>query len=88
MSGADAPAYVPPVLGKDWFAAARKEDIATLKKLHEAAGEELTNYCGKGTSYGFVGNSALHWAAARNNVGMAKWLVSVGARVDIGNADE
>ncbi|KAG8466653.1 hypothetical protein KFE25_008032 [Diacronema lutheri] len=79
--------YVPPPDGREWLAAARKEDFATLRRLYDKAGAALVNYCGKGTSYGFVGNSALHWAAAKNNTALIKWLLSVGAQLDVGNGD-
>jgi hypothetical protein len=41
----------------------------------------LLHHRGTGTSYAFVGNSALHWAAAKGHRRCVKWLLQQGAAV-------
>jgi hypothetical protein len=61
-------------VGVPWFDAAKVGDLATMQRL---LGQEpcLLYYRGKGISYGFVGHSALHWAAAKGHVAVVKWLI-------------
>ena len=53
-----------------------------------AANPALLAYQGKGCSLGFIGHSALHWSAAKNNPTLAKWLIGKGANLSaINNAE-
>ena len=61
-------------VGVQWFDAAKAGDLGTLQRLL-AQEPCLLYYRGKGISYGFVGHSALHWAAAKGHVAVVKWLV-------------
>jgi ankyrin repeat protein len=42
---------------------------------------QLLDYRGAGISYAFVGNSALHWAAAKGHRACVMWLLQQGASV-------
>eukprot|EP01006_Ploeotia_vitrea_P028955 TRINITY_DN61584_c0_g1_i1.p1 TRINITY_DN61584_c0_g1~~TRINITY_DN61584_c0_g1_i1.p1 ORF type:complete len:438 (-),score=45.52 TRINITY_DN61584_c0_g1_i1:1211-2524(-) len=68
-------------VGIQWFDAARYGNIANLKKLYKSK-PELLCYNGIGTVYGFIGATALHWAAARGDDLMTKWLLARGASVN------
>ena len=61
-------------IGVPWFDAAKAGDLGTLQRLL-AQEPCLLYYRGKGISYGFVGHSALHWAAAKGHVAVVKWLI-------------
>lgn len=61
-------------VGVPWFDAAKAGDLATMQQLL-AQEPCLLYYRGKGISYGFVGHSALHWAAAKGHVAVVKWLI-------------
>lgn len=65
-SPAAEPAPFAQSLGKDWLDSARKQDLGRMKQLLQAGGKDLARYRGKGTSYGFVGNSALHCTPQRD----------------------
>lgn len=66
---------VEKVVGKRWLDAAKGGDIAQLRQLLACNGA-LLYYRGKGISFGFVGHSALHWAASRSAVAIIEWLVA------------
>eukprot|EP00759_Apiculatamorpha_spiralis_P008723 PhF_6_TR15634/c0_g1_i1/m.24271 len=70
---------IPRDLGKAWMDSARYKDLKTMKRLLQDHGnsnpELLVRYDGSGTSYGFIGNTALHWAAANNNIPMMELLL-------------
>ncbi|KAL0048479.1 hypothetical protein WJX82_004224 [Trebouxia sp. C0006] len=54
--------------GKAWLDAARYGKLHSMKGLLKASGKhkaELVAYSGAGTSYGLMGHTALHWAAAK-----------------------
>lgn len=87
-------------VGKEWFEAARNQDLRTMKRLYKSVtlksvnddntetttiGWRLLHYDGQGTSYGFVGSTALHWAAANNDVAMLRFLLSEGISVNVQN---
>ena len=61
-------------VGVPWFDAAKGGDLPTLQRLL-AQEPMLLYYRGKGISYGFVGHSALHWAAAKGHVAIVRWLI-------------
>eukprot|EP01065_Artemidia_motanka_P029409 TRINITY_DN35524_c0_g1_i1.p1 TRINITY_DN35524_c0_g1~~TRINITY_DN35524_c0_g1_i1.p1 ORF type:complete len:468 (+),score=126.29 TRINITY_DN35524_c0_g1_i1:74-1477(+) len=65
-------------LGKRWFDSARCGDFVTMKELLPLC-PDLINYRGLGTSYGFIGSTTLHWAAARGHLAMMRWLLAEGA---------
>ncbi len=51
-----------------WLDAARYGKLHSMKGLLKASGKhkaELVAYSGAGTSYGLMGHTALHWAAAK-----------------------
>ena len=60
--------------GKAWLDAAKRGDVHAMQPLL-AAEPRLLGYCGKGCSLGFIGHSALHWAAAKGLAPLAKWLI-------------
>ena len=59
-------------------------DLAILRAMH-AANPSTLHAWGKGTSLGFTGNSAMHWAAAKGHVDVIRWLLSQGASPDARN---
>ena len=67
------PALLEPH-GKAWLEAAKRGDVHAMQPLLVAE-PRLLGYCGKGCSLGFIGHSALHWAAAKGLAPLAKWLV-------------
>ena len=80
------PALLEPH-GKAWLDAAKRGDVHAMQPLF-AAEPRLLGYCGKGCSLGFIGHSALHWAAAKGLVPLAKWLVECNADVHLRNNAE
>ena len=78
-------------VGKRWFDAARGGDLRTMKMLLETVQDSadgswrLAHYNGQGTSYGFVGSIALHWACAAGDVAMAELLLELGSGVNCQN---
>ena len=50
-----------------------------------AAHPEVLSYRGKGCSLGFIGHTALHWAAAKGSVLLLDWLLERGADPNLGN---
>jgi tetratricopeptide (TPR) repeat protein len=77
-------------VGKAWFDAARSGDLRTMKALLSSVGDgdaawRLAHYNGQGTSYGFVGSIALHWASAVGDVAMAEFLLRLGSSVNCQN---
>ena len=67
-----------------WLDASRSGDLAILRAMH-AANPSTLHAWGKGTSLGFTGNSAMHWAAAKGHVDVIRWLLSQGASPDARN---
>eukprot|EP00667_Euglena_gracilis_P012183 EG_transcript_12490 len=80
----DATDGLPREVGLAWFEAARYGNLATAKRLLKAY-PRLLGYHGRGTSYGFVGNAALHWAVSRGDLPMSRWLLDRGADVNVQN---
>ncbi|KAJ9470928.1 Hsp70-Hsp90 organizing protein 3 [Diplonema papillatum] len=68
-------------VGKRWFDAARCSDFVTMSDLLELS-PNLVEYRGGGTSYGFIGSTALHWAAARGSEKILVWLIRHGADIN------
>jgi hypothetical protein len=58
--------------------------VAELRRMAEG-NALLLGYRGQGTSYGFCGHTALHWAAAKGHVEAVRWLLRCGADVDARN---
>ena len=57
-----------------WLDAARYGKLHTMKALMNARSKDkaaLVAYSGQGTSYGLMGHTALHWAAAK----VTTWLL-------------
>ena len=70
--------------GRRWFDAARSSDFVTMQDLLEIC-NNLLWYRGAATSYGFIGSTALHWAAARGSQKIVLWLLQHGADIDAQN---
>lgn len=83
-AGSSAGPAVERGLGRSWLDAARAGDLHCMQQLL-LQDSRLLNYRGAGISYAFVGNSALHWAAAKGNVAVVCWLLQQGAAVSAGN---
>jgi len=71
-----------------WFDAARSGDLKTMKQLYKNVAADLSDSnnhhplvhaTGEGTSYGFVGSTVLHWAAANGDIPMMNKLFEWGA---------
>ena len=71
-------------IGKRWFDAVRSSDFITMKDLLPIC-DDLISYRGTGTSYGFIGSTAVHWAAARGSLPILTWLAENGANLDTQN---
>lgn len=78
------PAAFDRALGRRWLDAARAGDLRVLQALLLQA-PQLLDYRGAGISYAFVGNSALHWAAAKGHTAAVAWLLRQGAAVAAAN---
>lgn len=78
------PAAIDRALGRRWLDAARAGDLQVLQALLLQA-PQLLDYRGAGISYAFVGNSALHWAAAKGHTTAVAWLLRQGAAVAAAN---
>ena len=76
-----------PTHGKAWLEAAKRGDVAAMRPLL-AADASLMSYRGKGCSLGFIGHSALHWAAAKGHSELVAWLLGEGADTAVRNNAE
>jgi ankyrin repeat protein len=74
------PAAIDRSIGRSWLDAARAGDLPVLQGLLQQQ-PQLLNYQGAGISYAFVGNSALHWAAAKGHKACVAWLLQQRAAV-------
>jgi tetratricopeptide (TPR) repeat protein len=73
---------VPTDVGKKWIHAARHGDVEALSGLLRGGNAAaLLQYAGQGTSYSFLGHTAMHWCAARGHVTCLELLI--GARADV-----
>ena len=57
--------------GRSWINAAKAGDVPGLEALL-GANAHLLRYRGEGTSFGFTGHSALHWAVAKGHCAAAR----------------
>lgn len=78
--------------GKLWLESARQGDLATLRSIIDSrrlldadAVWRLVHYDGQGTSFGFVGNTALHFTCANGDMVGTELLVHSGASVNCQN---
>lgn len=78
--------------GRTWLEAARQGDLSTLRSIANQkitlggdAAWKLAHYDGQGTSFGFVGNTALHWTCANGDMEGTRFLLNVGASINIQN---
>jgi len=70
-------------VGVRWIEAAKAADVAQMEKLLAQSGPELVHHKARG-----IGHTALHWAAARGEVRLMEWLLSVGAQPNALNTSE
>lgn len=72
-----------------WMNSARHGDLGTIKRLLKSRSRDeswrLLHYDGQGTSYGFVGSTALHWAAANDDAPLANLLIEAGISINCQN---
>ena len=68
--------------GKAWLDAAKNGQVETLRAMSKKQ-PALLHYKQPG-----IGNSALHWAAAKNQVPAIQWLLEVGVDVNMENGSE
>jgi tetratricopeptide (TPR) repeat protein len=73
-----------PAGGREWLEAAKRGDQAAMERLL-ADDARLLSYRGKGCSLGFIGHSALHWAAAKGHTQLLLWLLARGAEPGLVN---
>jgi ankyrin repeat protein/Flp pilus assembly protein TadD len=68
-------------VNRRWLDAAKAGDEETMRLVYAENPDVLYAY-GKGTSYGFSGNSAMHWCASKGHVQCMRWLFSLGFDID------
>ena len=76
-SGVADLAGIDRAAGRQWMDAAKGGDLATLRTML-ASDIRLLEYRGKGTSYSFAGNTAVHWCAAYGHETALRWLLGQG----------
>jgi len=67
-----------------WLDAAKTGDLDAMRALF-AENEDVLFSQGVGTSYGFSGNTALHWAAAKGHAACVRWLYASGIDPNVKN---
>ena len=67
-----------------WLDAAKSGDLDAMRALF-AENEDVLFSQGVGTSYGFSGNTALHWAAAKGHAACVRWLYECGIDPNVAN---
>jgi hypothetical protein len=72
-------------LGGRMMAAAKEGDVAALRRLIAEGGSELLDFFGAGTLDARLGNTPLHWAAARGHTEAVEALLEAGAPVEATN---
>ncbi|MEW5303195.1 MAG: hypothetical protein WDW36_005911 [Sanguina aurantia] len=70
--------------GRAWLESARGGRLAEMQAMLREA-PQLLAYAGQGTSFGFTGHTALHWACAKGHTDAVRWLLGAGAPVEAGN---
>lgn len=70
-------------VGQQWIEAAKRGDRSEMEELLREGGDELVHYKARG-----IGHTALHWAAARGECPLMRWLLSLGAQVNARNTSE
>ena len=71
------------VAGQKWVEAAKRGDRAEMEALLRSEGGGILHYKARG-----IGHSALHWAAARGEIAIMRWLLSIHADVNARNASD
>ena len=66
-----------------WIDAAKRADRPALESILAAAGSDVVHATARG-----IGHTALHWCAAKGEVRVMEWLLSVGAAVNATNASD
>lgn len=76
--------------GKRWLDAAKAGELGQLQEMLRAWVEDnggdattVLSSQGKGTSYSFTGNTALHWASAKGHLECVAWLLTEGSKAGL-----
>jgi hypothetical protein len=76
--------------GKRWLDAAKAGELEQLQQMLRVWVEDkrgdataVLSSQGKGTSYSFTGNTALHWASAKGHLKCVGWLLAEGRRAGL-----
>lgn len=76
--------------GKRWLDAAKAGELEQMQELLRAWIEDkrgdataVLSSQGKGTSYSFTGNTALHWVSAKGHMKCVDWLLAEGRGVGL-----
>lgn len=80
----EGPSVVPREEGKAFMDASKGGDAGGLERSLLAR-PDLLWYRGQGTSYGFVGHTALHYCAAKGHVACLRTLLLAGSQVNAKN---
>eukprot|EP00297_Palpitomonas_bilix_P004728 CAMPEP_0113897142 /NCGR_PEP_ID=MMETSP0780_2-20120614/18485_1 /TAXON_ID=652834 /ORGANISM="Palpitomonas bilix" /LENGTH=654 /DNA_ID=CAMNT_0000888513 /DNA_START=396 /DNA_END=2360 /DNA_ORIENTATION=+ /assembly_acc=CAM_ASM_000599 len=78
---------IPKETLRTFFGAVKERRLDVVQSMIEKE-PMLLVHNGEGSSYGFTGNTALHWAAAKGWVEGVEWLLQKGARVNALNKGE
>jgi len=81
MAAMDAVQALDKELNRRWLDAAKAGDERAMRIVYAENPDVLYAY-GKGTNYGFSGNSAMHWCASKGHIQCMRWLFSLGADVN------
>ena len=81
---------LPKEFGKRWLDAAKAGELGKLQEtlrvwVEDNRGDATTvlSSQGKGTSYSFTGNTALHWASAKGHLECVAWLLAQGSKAGL-----
>lgn len=87
---AETAQILPREVGKRWLDAAKAGDLGQLQETLRAQIEDnrrdattVLGSQGKGTSYSFTGNTALHWASAKGHLDCVAWLLADGSKAGL-----
>jgi tetratricopeptide (TPR) repeat protein len=78
---------LPRAETRRWLAAAKAGDLSTLEAML-AENRAFLYAWGKGTSFGFTANTAMHWASAQGHLDIVRWLLRQGASPDARNNND